>query len=513
MADFFKQLIAQLTAVWQRLSLQQKAITVALVAFTFLALAGLMIVARPSANSSGFKVLYSDLPIEEAAVVTQKLQELGHEYKLENDGRTIVVKQKTLYEVRMALAREGLPKSHGIGYEIFDKTNLGMTDFVQKMNAHRALEGELQRTIEGLEEIKSARVHIVIPEETIFLEKQKDAKASVVVRMVPGAELSKDQIRGISFLVSSSVDGLKPDNISVVDFEGRLLSSPYGDESTALVSSRNLELQQNVEKYLENKAGQMLSGILGPGKSSVKIAVDLDFDRVERNLELFDPESRVIRSEERTDQNTKNAPTGDHQEERSLTNYEIDKRIEHIIQEVGNVKRLTASVALDGKYEKDGEGKKTYVARTPEFLRDIEQMVKNTVGYDVARGDLITVSNVQFDNEYLREQREEMEHEDLWEIRFRIMKYALAGLFVVLLILFLGRLAKTIAEAMNPPVPQIIPLGMPEPIPAEVSEEVKRSSELLERVEMLTKEEPVNIAAIIRQWLSEPAPATHQKKK
>lgn len=514
MSEFFKQLLAQLSAIWRKLNLQQKILTSSLVGLTILGLAGLMIWSGSAVKpDSGYKVLYSNMDLEEAATITEHLQKSNYKYKLENEGRTINVQAKEVYEIRMSLAREGLPKTNGFGYELFDKTNFGMTDYVQKLNARRALEGEIQRTIEGLEEVKAARVHIVVPEPTIFLDQQKDAKASVVIRCKPGRELTKDQVRGISHLVSSSVDGLKPENISIVDFAGKLLSSPFAGDPQAVTGSRNMELQQNVEKYFENKANQILSNVLGPGKAYVKVAVDLDFDQVERNLEKYDPESRVTRSEERIDENVKNAPDGDHQKERSLTNYEIDKKVEHIIAEVGNVKRLTVSVAIDGKYEKGKDGKYVYIARTPEEVQNIEEMVKNTLGYDLTRGDQIAVSSMQFDNEMLRREQDQMLDKEKWDMYMTIAKYVVGLAVVIFFILFLRYLAKTVAEAMNPPVPAFEQFGIEEEVPEEVPEEMKKTSEILERVELLTKEEPVNIASIIRQWLTEPAAPTQRKKK
>lgn len=241
MADFFKQLIAQLSAVWNKLSLQQKIITASLVGFTLIGLLVLMMWSSGTTTETGFKKLYSGLELEEASLITEKLDQAGYKYKLEESGKTLLVKAKKVYEIRMVLARDGLPKSHGVGYEIFDKTSIGVTDFVQKLNARRALEGELQRTIEGLDEVNSVRIHIVMPEPTIFLERQKDPTASVVIKMTLGKNLSKEQVKGITHLVSSSVEGLKANNISVVDFEGRLLSSPYSDDETALASSRNVD--------------------------------------------------------------------------------------------------------------------------------------------------------------------------------------------------------------------------------------------------------------------------------
>jgi flagellar M-ring protein FliF len=516
MSEFFKQLISQVVAIWRKLSLQQKIVTSALVFFTIFSLIGLLVWAQnggKKAADSGYKVLYSDLELEEAGAVTEQLQKANTPYKLENGGRTITVPGKQLYEARIALAREGLPKSHGLGYEIFDKSNFGMTDFVQKINARRAIEGELQRTIEGLEEVKSARVHIVVPEPTIFLDQQKDAKASIVLQCKTGRQLSKDQIRGVSYLVSSSVEGLKPQNVSIVDYEGKLLSSPFNEDEPSMVSSHNMELQQNIERYLESKAVQMLTGILGPSKAYVKVSVDLDFDRVEKTMEQFNPESKVVRSEERVDETSKNAPDGDNQKERSLTNYEIDKTVQHIMQEVGNVKRMSISVAVDGKYQKEKNGTAKYVPRASEEVQSIEDMIKTAVGYDLARGDQISVSQVQFNNEFLVQEQQDFQSREKWEFWLTVAKYAVGVIIAILLLLFLRYLAKTVVEAMNPPLPALEQLGIVEEVPKDVPEELRKSSEILERVELMTREEPVNISAIIRQWLTEPPVATKKKKK
>jgi flagellar M-ring protein FliF len=506
MAEFFKQLIAQLAAIWQKLSLQQKIVTSAVVAFAVFGMLTLMLWSGGKPSDAGYATLYSNLEVEEASQITEVLKENSYKYKLENDGKTVMVEKKVLYEVRMALAREGLPKHHGLGNELFDKNNIGITDFVQKLNARRALEGELQRTIEGLEEVSSARVHIVIPEPSIFLENQKEPKASVVVKTKSSAKLAKEQIRGITFLVSSSVEGLEPDNISIVDYEGRLLSNPYGNDQTALISSRNMEMQQNVELYIETKVDRLLGGVLGAGKSAVQVSADLDFDQVEKTLEQYDPESRVVRSEERNDENTKNAPDGDHQRERSLTNYEINKTVEHVIKELGNIKRLTISVAVDGRYIKGKKKNETeYEPRTQAEIQNLEDMVKNAVGYDIARGDQITVANVKFDNEQLRDDQDRINNDEIKEWVMMAIRYGGIAFIVFALFLFLRSLTSNLAEAMNPPVPEVKIVGPVEEEPVTVPENVRKTNEILERVEMMTREEPINITSIIRQWLNEGA--------
>lgn len=503
MSEFFKQLITQLSAVWKKLSPQQKIITSALVGFTLFGLLSLVFWSRGGVTDTGFKKLYSELKVDEAAAITEKLQQGGYKYKIEDNGRSILVASKKVYEIRMVLAREGLPSARGIGYELFDKTNIGVTDFVQKLNAKRALEGELKRTIEGLDEVKSARIHIVIPEHTIFLENQKDPKASIVIKMIPGKKLTGEQVKGITHLVSSSIDGLKIDNVSIVDFDGHLLSNPYGNDETALVSSRNMELQANIENNMERKVNKLLVGILGPGKTTVQIAVDLDFDQIEKTMEKYDPESKVVRSEERSDENIKNAPDGDRQEERSLTNYEIDKSVEHLIREVGNIKRLTISVAVDGVYKTNDEGEETFEPLPAEELANIEDMVKNAIGYDLARGDQIAVACMKFGNDFLQREQEEMRKQEQIAMVFMIVKYVLVFIVAIMVIFFLRYFAKTLSEAMNPPIPQV-DIGATEiEEPAEVPEDMRRSNELLDRVEMMTQQQPVNVAAVVREWLME----------
>ncbi len=511
MSDFFKQLITQLSAIWQKLSLQQKIITASILGLTVLGLITLLVWSGTSSTVSGYKKLYSNLELEDASAITEQLVQGGYKYKLEDNGTTITVEAKKVYEVRMALAREGLPSSKGFGYEIFDKTNIGVTDFVQKLNARRALEGELKRTIEGLEEVKSARIHIVIPQSTIYLDKQKDAKASVVLKTQAGKKLSKEQVKGIAHLVSSSVDGLESDNISIVDFNGRLLSNPYGNDQTALASSRNMEIQQNVETKLEVEVDRLLVSVLGPGKATVQIAADLDFDQVERTMEQFNPEGKVVRSEERNDENIKNAPDGDRQQERSLTNYEIDKTVEHLIQEVGNIKRLTVSVAVDGRYEKDEEGKEVYAARSQEELNNLEDIVKNAVGYDLARGDRIVVAGMKFDNEFMRKEIESMAEQERMEQIMYWVKIGLAVLIIAMVLWLMSSMAKTIAEAMNPPLPTIEIGTVEEDEPVEVPEDIRRSNELLERVELMTQQSPANIASVIKDWLMETKSSSQNK--
>ncbi|MCL2219409.1 MAG: flagellar M-ring protein FliF [Chitinispirillia bacterium] len=514
MSEFFKQIMTQVAALWQNLSLQQRLIIAALVGFTLLTLIGLLFFSGSDGGGgggggrggkpSGMSVLYSDLELEEAAQITDQLTKGSYKYTLANNGRNVLVNTKQLHEIRMALAKEGLPRRRGVGYELFDKTNLGATDMVQRLNRQRAIEGELQRTIENMDEVKSARVHIVVPEHTIFLDQQRDAKASVVIRPTIGRSLTKDQVRAITHLVASSVDGLSTQNISIIDTEGKLLSSPYAGDDGAMASSQNRELQQSVEKHLVSKANQMLSGVLGHSKAIIQVTADLDFDKVEKEILTFDPESRVIRSEERQDENTKNAPDGDHQRERSVTNYDIDKTVQRVVQEIGNIKRLTVAVAVDGRYD-FAEGKRTFVDRAIDELQKIEELVKNAVGYDLARGDQITVASMRFDNEDAVMAGIRWSEEEKRNQRATYIKLGLALIAGITVLLLMRSMAGAVVSAMNPPPPALEELGLENLVEEDAppSEAELRAAAILEQVELLTSQSPANIAAIIRQWLVE----------
>ncbi len=280
-----------------------------------------------------------------------------------------------------------------------------------------------------------------------------------------------------------------------------------------MASSRNLELSQNVEKNLSAKVERLLEGVLGPNKAHVQVSADLDFDQVDKTMEQYNPESKVVRSEERSDENVKNSPDGDRTNEKSLTNYEIDKTVEHLVSQVGSIKRLTISVAIDGLYEKDKAGKETYKPRSAEELANIQDMVKNTVGYDPSRGDQIAVANMQFVNEQLVSDKVQMAEDDKWQKIMEILKYVLVLAVAVLIVLLLRSLAKTLVEAMNPPIPRVNLGYEEEEVEVEVPSEIRHSNELLERVEMMTREEPVNVANIIRQWLMETSAAPAKGKK
>jgi len=241
-------------------------------------------------NSVNYTRLYSGLDEAEAGEVISYLNDNKIAYQLSDGGRTIEVPSDQVYQARISLASQGLPRGGSVGYSIFDQNNLGMTDFLQNLNFRRALEGELTRTIMQLSEVLAARVHIVIPRDRLFEADQQKATASVVLKL-SGGGLAKHQVKGITHLVASSVEGLTPDNITIVDYDGNLLSSGETADLAAGLSSTQLDVRKQVEQYLEQKAQTMMDGVLGDGKSIVRVTADLDFQQLERTSEIYDPNS------------------------------------------------------------------------------------------------------------------------------------------------------------------------------------------------------------------------------
>jgi len=380
-----------------------------------------------------YKTLYSGLSPEDAGAVIGKLKEKKVPYRVGGDGNTIMVPSSSVYEVRMQLASEGLPQNSTIGYEIFDRQNLGVTDFIQKVNFQRALQGELSRTIGKLTEIKNARVHLTLPEKVLFRDEQEKPRASVVLTLQPGKRLSEGQVQGIAHLVASSVEGMAADSVIIVDAHGKMLAGGKEKFRQADLTTSQQQLQSATEKNIEDKIVDLLGNVIGPDKITAKVAVNMDFTQMEQTVENYDPDSLAVRSEQRTSEKSagkrpgasgipgvaSNTPdlkqtegegggmrTNEYNKSDETINYEVSRVTKKIINQTGTVTRITAAVLVDGTYvnEKDKDGKevRTYAPRRDEEMKKYEALVKRAVGYDDQRGDSVEIVNVQF-QEYVSE--------------------------------------------------------------------------------------------------------------
>jgi len=397
MASTMDTFLGPIGNFWKRLTLGQKAGLIATAAIVVSLLALLV----TWTSKAPYATLYSDLSGKEASRIADDLRESKVPYRLADGGGRIMVPQKQVYDLRLHFASLGLPSSGSLGYELFDKPMLGMTEFMQKMNYHRALEGELSRTIGELEEVESARVHLVLPAPSLFTEDKKDPTASVVLRLKPNTQLLPRQIQGIRYLMAYAVEGLSVGNITIVDASGNPLSGAMHHDTVAGLTATQLEVQFAVEDALARKASALLDGVLGPGKSQVKVAAKLNWDRVERTVERFDVDQIAVRSEERRESSGDGGTEdGSKNEESQVTNYEVPRTVEKMTPEVGGIKRLSVSVLVDGTYrtkkEADGKEVREFVDRTPAELKKFTELVKTAVGFDPTRQDQISVVSFPF---------------------------------------------------------------------------------------------------------------------
>lgn len=468
-------------------------------------------------STVNYSVLYSNLDQSAAAEVVAYLEESKIPYEIANGGRTIRMPDSDVHRTRMALASQGLPAVSTVGYSIFDENNFGMTDFLQKINYKRALEGELTRTIMEISEIRAARIHIVMPKERLFSKDQKVTTASILLKLGSG-ELSRRQLSGIKHLVASSVEGLKPSNISIIDYNGNLLSSDNAQDVLAGLSSSQLQVRKDVEKYLEDKAQSLLNSVIGPGASVVRISAELDFTQTERTNELFDPNGAVIRSEERTEQSANSSDKAaettseraeDTKQETVITNYEIPRTVETIVNSVGIIKRLSIAVMLDGIHEEvvDEDGVTTIVTspRPQEDIDKLSSIVKSAVGFDSDRNDQVEVFNMIFDRNQFESEPIETVSPDLY-FYMDIAKQIGGWLLIAFVVLFVRKKVNKLFAGLKEIVPT--PIIEPEEAVAEaILDETssikmeRRRPKLIDQMQQTAKERPEELAKVIKTMM------------
>ncbi len=363
-----------------------------------------------------YRILYTNLSLEDANRVTTLLQAEKVNYVLDDNGTTILVPVDNVYSLRLKVAGEGSLVGQGIGFEIFDASQMGQTEFVQRINYQRALQGELGRTIGEFPNVESARVHLVVPQRSLFIEEQQPPSASVVLRLKdPAIKMSNKEVMGIVNLLTMAIEGLDKAHVSVTDSTGRSVYVPE-DETTGQTNTQ-LEYRLRLESSLERRIDELLNPVLGPGKHIAKINATLDYSQRTMNKVLFDPDSQVVRSEQRSEEQqigranlesgspdinfrgdglANSISTQEGNRESRTTNYEINKEEHNVIGQMGQIQRITIAVAVDGTYAKDADGNWVYTPRSQAELDQIKTLVANAVGYDPNRGDTIEVTNIAF---------------------------------------------------------------------------------------------------------------------
>ena len=380
-------------------------------------------------QDAGLRPLYTSLAPEDANAMIQKLREGGVVYKVGENGTSLLVPEARVAELRLEMAGLGLPKTGRIGFEIFDKTNFGITDFAEHVNYRRAVEGELERSVMALAAVQQARVHVSLPKESVFTDSRESAKASVLVGLRPGARLSAQNVVAITNLVSSAVEGLAPESVSVVDMSGNLLSRPRRDglPDGTQISEAALEYRQAIEHDLAVKINNTLDPLLGAEKFRTGVSADVDMSSGEQSEETFDPTKSVMVTSQKTEDSSgttrpgaaatptppgtaANLPqaaaprptNGSTSTKRSESiAYQSSRVTKHVKLPQGAIRRLSIAVLLDQGAKWEGQGKQMHRVVTPpdtEKIKAIQTLVSTLVGLNPERGDQLTVEALPFDS-------------------------------------------------------------------------------------------------------------------
>jgi flagellar M-ring protein FliF len=536
------RLVSQLVEIWKQLGPGQR---LTLVAAGLLVAGGLAGVAVWSARTP-YALLYGRLSDAEAAKVIAALEDAKVPYKIGPGSGSLYVPADKVHLMRMQLAGRGIPRGDGVGFEIFDKPNFGISDFVQRANYLRALQGELARTISQLDEVESARVMVVLPENRLLLDRDKQPTASVFVRLRGSGPLPPQAVQSIRFLVANAVEGLKPNRVTVVDNFGNVLSENTEDNSLPGLTTAQLAARRELEQYLARKAQDMLERILGPGQAVVRVSAEINFDTLTRTEERYDPDSQVIRTQTKNDENTDSitstpvTPVGisantapetntaataatpvtntRNRKTTSTVEYEFGKTISSLTQTAGGIKRLSAAVTLAARVEGTGADRRV-VPRSPEEIEKIRRMVADALGIvmgpDNPRGDSLTVEELPFEDQFTRDWVRELDRQQRLEFWWSLVRQLGYPLLAVAALVVLWRLLQ---RSSAPDIPLGVPVGqlltqgnghgnghghrtggIPGLTPPGEEPPDRVTLEALNR---LVKENPTNLGQALRDWMN-----------
>jgi flagellar M-ring protein FliF len=478
--------------IWDNLSIRQR---ISIGAVMLLAAGGIYTLIRQQ-HEADFKPLFTGVAAEDAAAIVQKLKESGTEYRLPEGGGAVLVPSARLAELRLSLAAAGLPKSGRMGFELFDKTNLGATEFTEHINYRRALEGELERSVMSMAEVEQARVHLTFPKDSVFLDSKEPAKASVMVKTRPGARLSAQNVQAIDHLVASAVEGLSPDAVSVLDMNGNLLGRPRptGGLDGPEPSEAGLDYRHKIEADLLSKINSTLEPLLGANKFRAGISVECDFSGAEQSEEIFDPTRSVMVSSQRTEDGSGAATSSGipgtasalprpsskpasgsralSRTTESIT-YQTSRTVKRTRLPAGGLKRMSLAVLVDHDltWEQEKTGFRRVLAPpSPEKLKVIHDLVAGITGFNAERGDQLVIESLPFESTLLLEppalpaapvasQPPASRIPLHLDRRMLSIGGAAAGALLLLLVFLLVRRTRTVRAAVTVALPAELPAG------------------------------------------------------
>ncbi len=520
--------MAALSRLWSELTTPQRVVVGAFVGVSVIVVA----VVASVATKPKMATLYSDLETEDAASIVERLEEQHVDYSVEDEGKTIKVDQTEVDEVRMAMAMEGLPAGSGVGFEIFDNSSFGLTQFTEKLNYQRALQGELTRTISKINSVLDARVHLAIPEDKVFASEQQPATASVVLRLREKAPLTDEQVAGIVHLVASAVEGLKPKNVTIIDTKGNVLSEGFtdGDAPMGLLTNKQSKMKTEYENKIAQEVQSMLARIVGPEGAVVRVNADMDFDKKSWTSQSYEPTGTsdskpkgVVIAEEIHEESYEGGvvppggipentgaeggtPDDKYRRVQSTAQYGVTKKIEETVAAPGGVKRLSVAVLINDKIP-------------AKSMPKIREAVAAASGIDTSRGDQITVQRIEFDDLAKKKAASEMVAAKKYAMIERLVKNGAAVLLVIVFLLFLRKVFKGIKVEQPQSEEDFVPEMPEEEIITQESTEVPEVPKTLQETmaEMeptvvptqddipaeITHAQPEDIARLVRNWLNE----------
>lgn len=514
--DQLLEFVSKLKEVFSSFSSAKK---ISLLAATVVAFAGIGLIVYWSGQVD-YRVLFSNLSSEDAGSIVTKLQEKKVPYRLSPGGDAVSVPAEKVAELRLEMATSGLPQGGGVGFEIFDQKSFGSSEFEQQINYRRALQGELTRTINSLEEIQQSRVHLALPKDSLFIEQQKKSTASVTVKLKAGKSLRPPQVEGIAHLVASSVEGMHPEDVLIVDSKGNVLSNVSSDSRIAKMTTAQIDYQRAAEKEMSTRIQSLLENVVGKGKAVVRVSAEMDFSVTEQTEEKYDPDSPVVRSVKRMTDKTAlpaNASADSAIPEQDKTdetiNYEINRVVSKTVLPVGAVRKISVAVLIDGVYAKNDKGAEVYQPRTKKDLDSLAGLVQKAVGINTARGDQIVVTEMPFSKVDLAV---DMPAETTWMEKFSIflplLKYLFAFIAVLVLVLFFVR--PILKEVMAGDRSRAVGMGTSATQPSlaavedtvqisPFSEGIMEKRELSERdiARKLAEQDAKKFAEILKTWL------------
>lgn len=534
----FSQIVQQLITLWKQLGINQRISLIMAAGVVMIGLGALIVFS----TRVDYSLLYGKLDDAEAAKVIAYLDTEKVPYKISRGGGSISVPADKVHLMRMNLAAKGIPSSSsGVGFEIFDKPNFGISDFVQRANYLRAVQGELERTIAQVDSVESARVMVVMPENRIVVDNFKKSTASVFVKTRGNTPLPPQTVNAIQFLVANSVEGLKPSNVSVVDNLGNVVSGTEEEDSLANLTNTQLKARKEYELYLAKKAESMLDKVLGPGQSVVRVSAEINFDTSTKTEEKFDPDSTVARvttvndetvdtmttspaessanmaangggvpgtqinsnTEEAATTNTPaSVPTNSNRTHKKVTNnqFEISKETSNLTQAAGSIKRLSAAVFIAQRYTNDGPNR-VGIQRTPEQINQLKKIVQSAIGIQdgaadsTLRKDEITLEEIPFNDQPAIEIENKIEKEQTKQFWWDLGKKSVYPLLTLIVLYVFWRLFKQTPS-------ENIPIGVPIGDAATKVANAKEPVITVEALNQLVRENPGNMTQAIRTWMN-----------